>query len=282
MVKCHVLGHVVYIWVRYLKEKFHKNLTLNNNFYRSIRATGINHKEKERKKFLLYSLCALSFPLLWTTFTIICFLTNFLPESITPQLGKHRCFLEKCKKKFFSECSIFDFVFFLDNWGYYIFHILPITVITLINSILFIKTAYYCIKVKNEINKIEDSQTDKKKKMFLLDKERMSMLIKLFIVMGVTFIIEVLTSIFNFQISNTLYVLESILDVVNYLQGLLIFCIFMLKKKTIQIFKRRVGLENVGNSPRISNVNTASTTLISRTSNSNQNERKISSNSMTT
>lgn len=103
------------------------------------------------------------------------------------------------------------------NYGFLIFHVLPLALLTLCNTILFIRTIYYCLKVKNEINKMMDSEGKKKK--FLADKERLSMVFKFFVIMGISFIHEVISASIDTRDNKFLYAIMVALDSVNSLQG---------------------------------------------------------------
>lgn len=57
-------------------------------------------------------------------------------------------------------------------------------------------------------------------------------------------VFEVLTQIIPFKLYG-LEILEQIFDVCNELQGILIFCVFMLKRKFYLALKKKVGLANL-------------------------------------
>lgn len=138
-----------------------------------VRDFGIHQKHKERKKFLKYSLFAWLIPIICVTTTIVFERYEILSRKFTPLIGHGQCIIQKCK--FHQQPIIYPrkkdiiFPFVAATYGYHIFYVFPIALLTLINIVLFIKTTYYCIKVKQEINKRRDVG---KKKCFLMDKER--------------------------------------------------------------------------------------------------------------
>lgn len=92
------------------------------------------------------------------------------------------------------------------------------------------------MKIKNAINEMKDSRSCDKKKWFIADKERfahclhknktsassvsrLSLLIKLFVVMGVSWLGEALTSMIRFDTNPVLAQIETAWDVFNCLQG---------------------------------------------------------------
>lgn len=95
----------------------------------------------------------------------------------------------------------------------------------------------------------------------------LGILFKLFLVMGILWVFEVLTSVIDFQMNKALQVFESIFDVFNSLQGVFIFWIFMLKKKVFFGLAKKLGW----NFPRRTSQTetsalTSSSTLLNKTS----------------
>lgn len=58
------------------------------------------------------------------------------------------------------------------NFGKHLFFNIPLLISQVINTILFVKTVIYCVRVKNEINKINDTTKDCRQRKFQKDKER--------------------------------------------------------------------------------------------------------------
>lgn len=59
-----------------------------------------------------------------------------------------------------------------NNYGAILFLRFPHLVIQLVNTVLFVKTLVYCLRIKNEINKINDTAKCDKKSSLNRDRER--------------------------------------------------------------------------------------------------------------
>lgn len=110
----------------------------------------------------------------------------------------------------------------------------------------------------------DNSQQDKKKK-FKADKERLGILLKLFIVMGMMWIFEVITSIVPFE-NYGIEAIETIFDVCNALQGVFIFCIFMLKKKVLLALGKKLGITKLRRVSETDTTSTLTSSLLSKPS----------------
>lgn len=119
-----------------------------------------------------------------------------------------------------------------------IFFLVPIGILVIANVILFVLTLRYCNKVKNEIHRMQNVNTKKSnmKKRFSADKAKMAMNGKLFIVMGVSWFLEIFSAIFYDHIA-----FFYITDVFNAFQGILIFSIFVCKRRTFEALKQQLG-----------------------------------------
>lgn len=62
------------------------------------------------------------------------------------------------------------------NYAAILFLRFPHLVIQLVNTFLFFKTILYCLRIKNEIHKINDTTKSEKKSSFKKDKERLVVL----------------------------------------------------------------------------------------------------------
>ncbi|XP_057653086.1 G-protein coupled receptor Mth2-like [Diorhabda carinulata] len=177
---------------------------------------GSSQKEKELKKFIFYSLYGWGGPLL-ITLTILLFKKwKVLPYAIQPLIGEQKCF--------------FDIR--LGNYAKLVFMNIPLLIIQTINMVFFIKTVLYCVKVRTEINKRNDSKMTNSAKKFSKDRQRLFLIIKLSVVMGIGLIFEVITAFFDMSELGTVpKYIEIIFDLYNALQGVFIFIIFICKKK---------------------------------------------------
>lgn len=154
---------------------------------------------------------------------------------------------------------------YTDQWPVImLYFLLPMGLHVITNSVLFTLTAMHCSKVKGEIHrmqKINESDLGRIKKRFIADKAKYVQFIylyfpfliylyiysewfpryitnmKLFIVMGVSWSLEVLATIFKSPAE-----LWYISDAFNILQGVLVFLIFVFKRKVWTSIQERLGL----------------------------------------
>lgn len=121
-----------------------------------------------------------------------------------------------------------------------VYFLLPIGVHIIVNSVLFALTAHHCSKVKGEIHRMQthtDQQdTTRAKRKFMANRTKYAMNFKLFIVMGCTWLLEVLSTMVK-QDSFVWY----FSDALNILQGLLVFFIFVFKWKVWNAIQLRLG-----------------------------------------
>lgn len=111
------------------------------------------------------------------------------------------------------------------------------------NVIFFVLTAIHCNRVKSEIHRMQtnDDSKDTHKKRFFADKARLLMNLKLFSVMGITWLLELLTTIFREPAE-----LWWLTDAFNVMQGLFVFLIFVFKRNVLTSIKQRFGLDTRG------------------------------------
>lgn len=112
-------------------------------------------------------------------------------------------------------------------------------IIISMNVIFFVLTAVHCNRVKSEIHRMQtsDDSKDSHKKRFFADKARMVMNLKLFCVMGISWLMELITSFYTEP-----QYLWCITDSVNVLQGLFVFLIFVFKRNVLTAIKKRLGM----------------------------------------
>lgn len=110
---------------------------------------------------------------------------------------------------------------------------------------------------------------------------RLSLLLKLFIVMGISWLFECVSSFYSFEKSETLRTIETAWDLINCLQGnrlnphfwtiiltwfvpgVFIFFIFVCKSKVLDAFQKKVGLDKFRRHHNRSSGVTKSDTLMS-------------------
>ncbi|CAG9767920.1 unnamed protein product [Ceutorhynchus assimilis] len=187
------------------------------------RTIGSDQKRKDLKKFLFYFLYGWGMPLCHGLLILLFDLTTILPEPIQPYLGIYQCFLED------------------RNYARTVLFLIPQLLFQIFNTVLFIKTITYCIRVKNEISRMNDTNRNGR---FAADKEKLGLIVKLATIMGIIWVFEVTTAFFtNMRTFNEFTKnLEIVLDTITCLQGVFIFLIFICKKKTLNALKAKLGL----------------------------------------
>lgn len=112
-------------------------------------------------------------------------------------------------------------------------------IIFTMNVIFFALTAIHCNRVKSEIHRMQtnDDTKDSHKKRFFKDKARLLMNLKLFCVMGISWLLELIASF-----ANEPYQLWWVTDAVNVFQGLFVFLIFVFKRNVLTSLKKRLGI----------------------------------------
>jgi hypothetical protein len=109
----------------------------------------------------------------------------------------------------------------------------------IVNLFFFVRTIVYCLRVKKEINKLNDNKISVKgrKKYYNLDKEqcvqnntegslykclifRLVLILKLSVTMGFSFVFEVVSSFMDFSVNPKMEYVEIIWDTINCLQGI--------------------------------------------------------------
>jgi hypothetical protein len=90
---------------------------------------------------------------------------------------------------------------------------------------------------------------------------RFGLLLKLFLIMGVSFLFEVVSTFFDFKKNSTTAVVETIWDTFNCLQGLFIFVIFLVKRRILKKFEQKVGLTRLRKFSLVSSAMTQTSSL---------------------
>ncbi|XP_050680080.1 G-protein coupled receptor Mth2-like isoform X2 [Leptidea sinapis] len=176
---------------------------------------GSSNKRRENKRFLLYAAYAWGVPAILTTITIVMqFSENISPGVITPGFGSRRCWF--------------------DDWlSELVYFFIPVFVLIICNVTLFTITAYRIRSIKQEtaiLKGAESARSDKIHK----DKQRYGLYLKLFVVMGVNWSVEVIS--FAVGGSNWYWIL---VDLSNIALGIYIFLIFVWKNKVRNLVAKR-------------------------------------------
>lgn len=175
------------------------------------------------KRFLLYCLYAWGLPMFITVSAILDDQFLILPEFLRPRF-KENCWFQKYGDiLYFKSVIIIQFI---------------------MNIAFFIMTAKQCSKVKAELKKVTTDSSDPRNKQFLANKSKFIMNVKLFIVMGLSWIGEIISSMFEnyapFKYQNQVFYPT---DICNCIQGLLIFMLFVVKHRVYQALRKRLGLD---------------------------------------
>ncbi|VVC43990.1 Methuselah ectodomain, domain 2,GPCR, family 2-like,GPCR, family 2, secretin-like [Cinara cedri] len=177
---------------------------------------SINKISSITMRTVIYNIYCWGFSSTWTC-TAFIFQHSEHPglSKFSPDLGTKSCW--------FSE----------DNYGSFIFFTLPLSIMLIANLILFGLTAVHCSRIKSELNKFK--RTDSKTRRIQLDMEKFAMSVKLFLVMGIPWSFEVLSKVLK-----TNWFIWYVLDEINALQGVMVFVIFVAKRKVITSLRKKI------------------------------------------
>ncbi|KAM3965240.1 putative G-protein coupled receptor Mth-like 3 [Aphomia sociella] len=180
---------------------------------------GISFEKLSTKaRFYAYALYAFGIP---TALTVLLAALEFsdLPlHPLLPQLRQQGCFIY--------------------GNGRLIYLYGPLVVLCTANLIFFILTAVKIAQIKKQTSvlKSKESSTHDSQRN---DKQRLFLYIKLFIVMGVNWLLEVISALYP-ELDN----FWRFTDAYNVLIGVIIFIIFVCKRKIFRLIKKRLGYRN--------------------------------------
>ncbi|CAG5096105.1 Similar to mth2: G-protein coupled receptor Mth2 (Drosophila simulans) [Cotesia congregata] len=165
-----------------------------------------------RKRFLLYSCYAWGLPLFSSLFIFMLDSKKFIPDEWLPHLGETTCWIGAQN----------------DNLAKVIYFYGPLTILLTINVIFFILTLRNYSRVKASISKLSSFTSDQLDK---ATKTKVRITLKLFIVMGITWIFEVIGFFSKtYVISlNWHVIIFTVFDMINCLHGMFIFILFVVK-----------------------------------------------------
>ncbi|CAH2003758.1 unnamed protein product [Acanthoscelides obtectus] len=214
-------------------------------------AVGVHQKRRDCRRLITYMLCGWNLPAFHTLIIYAFSVSRILPEAVHPYIGYRMCFIEN------------------RNYAAILFLRFPHLCIQIVNVILFAKTINYCLKVKNEISRTIDVSKFEKKDRFKRNKENLSLILKLSVIMGVTFLFDTMTGFFRMsEMGDLLKYIEIIWDSINCLQGVFIFIIFICKRKIIRELLRKFHFRDRSSSTRTSYSTTRMSTLSTTSRNS--------------
>ncbi|XP_022834100.1 probable G-protein coupled receptor Mth-like 3 isoform X9 [Spodoptera litura] len=175
----------------------------------------------QNKRFLCYAIYAFGVPTILTIVMAALEFSNIPLHPLLPKLRLQGCFLYGNSKLLYL-------------YG-------PIVILCVANLIFFALTAFKIAKIKKETKMLRDKESsthdqDRKDTQSLkLKCSRFTLYVKLFTVMGINWILEVVSSFYP-----EADVFWQFSDAYNVLVGLIIFIIFVCKKKTWRMIKKRI------------------------------------------
>ncbi|KAL1517939.1 hypothetical protein ABEB36_001635 [Hypothenemus hampei] len=175
-------------------------------------------RTSEKKRFLFYCCYAFGVPICMAIITYL--MSIKLPEKSphNPNIGRNKCFLA-------------------DGWPHLWYFHLEAGTLVVANMIFFILTALKIRQVKRETSMLQHS--DSKRHNYEKDKQSFNLYVKLLFIMGVNWSTEVISWLVNWKTGNKIQYIWYATDFVNAVYGLLIFFIFVFKKKTWTLLQRR-------------------------------------------
>ncbi|XP_063973112.1 G-protein coupled receptor Mth2-like isoform X2 [Diachasmimorpha longicaudata] len=227
-VACTFLAFFDYLW--FMSSFFWLNvmcfdiwLTFRNSSQSSQSRQGSvkQCKKEERRKFIMYAIYAWGCPLI---LTIICLMMDFMPdfydEYFSPSFGEFSCwFQDELSESLFLYC--------------------PMAITVICNICLFISTTVKILRQKRETA----SQLQRKDSQRHDAKQWFSLYLKLFVIMGVTWSMDIIGWLLSMEGPWVRYVT----DAINGVEGVLIFVIFVCKDKIKRhLIKRFTGREPNG------------------------------------
>ncbi|XP_024888892.1 G-protein coupled receptor Mth2-like isoform X2 [Temnothorax curvispinosus] len=190
--------------------------------FRGLRSHQTNMKQ-DKKRFVMYSLYAWGITFI---LNVICAIMDYapgIPESyIRPEM---------CKIQFW----------FSDKDAKTLYFYIPMGATIISNICFFIATTltilYQNIRTAHQLRDAESRRHNE-------NKQRFNMYLKLFIVMGITWVMELIA--WSINVDFVPAIVWSPINIINGLQGVIIFIIFVFRKKVKQLLLKRFGGRNCG------------------------------------
>ncbi|XP_061383795.1 G-protein coupled receptor Mth2-like isoform X1 [Danaus plexippus] len=176
---------------------------------------GSTNKRRDQRRFLAYGAYAWGVPAVLTAITIGMEFSKEIPDNIiTPGFGSQRCWF--------------------DDWlSELVYFFTPVFVLVVCNATLFTVTAYRIRSIRQETAILKGSESSRSDKI-KMDKQRYGLYLKLFVVMGVNWTVEVIS--FAVGGSNWYWI---VVDLCNIALGVYIFFIFVWKKKVRNLIRKK-------------------------------------------
>ncbi|GJQ86502.1 hypothetical protein Trydic_g10402 [Trypoxylus dichotomus] len=203
------------------------------DIYRTVGSmkTSFVQSSSIAKKMACYSVYAISIP---SGVTLFLYLANKqilkLPPSIYPKLLKGKCVIIKRG---------------LGTYGHIVHSVIPVGILIAVNVVFFTKTIQYYLKAKSEVRRITGTSINGKNRKLMMNRQKIIIILKLSLVMGISWIFEIISLAVNFKQNKVLETIEAIIDTFNYLQGLFVFLIFLVKLQTLKDIPLRLKFNKV-------------------------------------
>jgi len=215
-IHCQVIGFLLHYF--FLASFFWVNV-MSFDIWRTFRhmrgyTSMVSRLLGKKKRFAVYSLYAWGSPLIISAIAVT---MEYLPKEytenfITPGIGDHRCF-------FATEMSKFLY-----------FHA-PVSVLLAANIVFFLLASWALL-----FGVWAPSANDRIKRQ---TKQRFSIVVELFFVMGLTWIAEIASWAIGWGLgTKVVWVSSVVFDITNALQGFIIFVIVVMKSRIIRSIKR--------------------------------------------
>jgi len=200
---CKVLGYIIHHTFIAL---FFWMSAMAFNIAKSLSTMKIVRNSKSSfKSFSLYFLFAQGIPLLFTIFIVL--MDIFKPSVPLPNVGEYSCFIgsEYVEGKSFFTTSVFFYYYLI------------VLVIITFNIICFLVTAF---NLSRHWQAMKDIQTTSGSDGQV---EHFTIIIKLSVIMGVPWILDVISAGLQYSLGSQIFSVRVALDILNLLTGILIF-----------------------------------------------------------
>ncbi|KYM98016.1 G-protein coupled receptor Mth2 [Cyphomyrmex costatus] len=179
--------------------------------------------KRDKKKRIIYSTYAWGITII---LNVICAIMDYVPG-----LPENLIRPEICVKRFW----------YGENEAKTLYFYLPMGATIISNIFFFICTTLTILYQKiHTANQLKDSESNRHDE----NKQRFNMYLKLFIVMGISWVLEIIAWLTGSEIVPIWLWYPA--DMINSLQGLIIFIIFVCRKKVKQMLLKRFGGQSCG------------------------------------
>ncbi|XP_013145254.1 PREDICTED: G-protein coupled receptor Mth2-like [Papilio polytes] len=207
---CLVLTIIIYY---FLEAAFFWLNVMSFDIWWTFSGKGGMGMSKLSKRFCIYSIYAFGMPTLLTIILASLEFSGLQPHPLLPMLRYQSCFLSGRSKLLYL-------------YG-------PMFILCVANIVFFVMTAVKIAQIKQQtavLKSKESAMHDQHRK----DKQRLLVYLKLFAVMGINWILEVVSALYP----DAEYI-WMFTDAYNLLIGVIIFFIFVCKRKIFHLIKKR-------------------------------------------